>query len=80
MISSFRRKPESRLFPNKLILKRKTLDPGFRRGDVYRVFRPDVGIPILFHHPAKQEKGNVKQGAEMVFRSPLVASISGTNC
>jgi len=33
-----------------LILKRKTLAPGFRRGDVYRVFRYDVGIPILFHH------------------------------
>ncbi len=38
MISSFRRKPESRLFTNHLILKQKTLDPGFHRGDVYRVF------------------------------------------
>ena len=25
----------------------------FRRGDVYRVFRPDVGISTLFHHPVK---------------------------
>src|SRR5208337_4605413 len=38
------------------IVKQKTLDPGFRRGDVYRVFRPDVGIPILFHHPARTRK------------------------
>jgi hypothetical protein len=27
-----------------------------RRGDAYRVFRPDAGIPILFHHSAKQKK------------------------
>jgi hypothetical protein len=30
----------------------QNMDPGFRLGDVYWVFRPDVGIPILFHHPA----------------------------
>jgi hypothetical protein len=34
-------------------IEQKTLDPGFRGGDVYRVFRPDVGISILFHHPVR---------------------------
>ncbi len=28
----------------------KNMDSGFRRGDLYSVFSPDVGIPILFHH------------------------------
>ncbi|MGA3115751.1 MAG: hypothetical protein ABSF90_15115, partial [Syntrophobacteraceae bacterium] len=45
------------LFPNELILTRRPLTSGprtrnfrgrLRRGDVYRVFRPDVGIPMLF--------------------------------
>ncbi|MGO9018911.1 MAG: hypothetical protein ACLQVJ_11230, partial [Syntrophobacteraceae bacterium] len=45
-----------------------SLDPGsriqdfrdrLRRGDVYRVFRPDLGTPIPFHHPLWLEKAGV---------------------
>jgi hypothetical protein len=31
---------------------------------VYRVFRPDVGIPILFQHPVRlKERSGVDEGA-----------------
>jgi hypothetical protein len=43
----------------------KTMDPGFRRGDVYWVFGPDVGILILFHHPARGVVASVS-GSDLI--------------
>jgi hypothetical protein len=57
-----------------LILKHKTLDPGLRRGDVYRVFRPDVGIPTLFHHPVRYL--NLKS---VLFLAKVLVTISAVN-
>ncbi len=79
------RGPESRLFTNLLILKQKPLDPGLRRGDVYRVFRPDVRIPILFHHPVMGRRGFAhirkpwKPDKMTNHRKPL-AALEATSC
>jgi hypothetical protein len=54
------------------------------RGAVYRAFRPDVGIPILFRHPAKVAEianfsplhGEKYQVFEVLFNFPDFISLN----
>jgi hypothetical protein len=52
VISSFRRRPESRTFLNYLIFKAKHWTPAFAGVTAQRIFYCKAGISIIFQHPA----------------------------